>query len=153
MNVQSIAKKLIEKHITISFAESCTGGLLSSTLTLNPGVSAILSESYITYSNESKVRLLGVKEETIEEYGVVSSEVASEMAEGLKNKTHVKLAISSTGNAGPSKGDEKEPVGRVFIGLAYDTVNTYQLDIDGSREEVIRKVTEFVYSKIDELIQ
>ncbi len=152
MNIKKLAEKLIEKNITISFAESCTGGLLVSTLTLNPGVSSILNESYVTYSNESKVRLLGVKEETISKYGVVSKEVAYEMARGLKNKTSVKLAISSTGNAGPTKGDEKEPIGRVFVGIAYDSINTYQLDLDGSREEVIKKVVEFVYSKIEEII-
>ena len=152
MNIKKLVEKLIEKNITISFAESCTGGLLASTLTLNPGVSSILNESYVTYSNESKVRLLGVKEETISKYGVVSKEVAYEMALGLKSKTSVKLAVSSTGNAGPSKGDEKEPIGRVFVGIAHDSVNTYQLDLDGSRQEVIKKVVEFVYSKIEEII-
>ena len=153
MNISLVVKKLLDNHITISFAESCTGGMLASTLTLNPGVSSILSESYVTYSNESKVRILGVKEETIDQYGVVSSEVACEMALGLKNKTHADLAVSTTGNAGPSRGDEKEPVGRVFVGISFnDSISTYQLDINASREEVIKQVVEFVYSKIDELI-
>ncbi|MCR5741965.1 MAG: nicotinamide-nucleotide amidohydrolase family protein, partial [Gammaproteobacteria bacterium] len=115
----SLIKRLIKDNISISFAESCTGGALVSALTKIAGVSKILEGSFITYSNEFKVKELGVKEETINEFGVVSAEVAHEMVEGLYNKTNAKLCISTTGNAGPTKGDLTKDLGDVYVGIMY----------------------------------
>lgn len=97
---QMIVNILKEQRLTISFAESCTGGMLASTLINAGGASSVLSESYITYSNEAKIKILGVKPSTIEKYSVYSKEVAKEMAEGLIKVTKTNIAISVTGIAG-----------------------------------------------------
>ena len=108
-----LVKILIEKNMTISFAESITGGLLAKYITDCPGSSKILKVSYITYSNEIKNKILHVDNETIKKYGVVSKEVAKEMAKGLKDLTNSYINVSTTGNAGPTVCDDK-PVGLVY---------------------------------------
>jgi len=109
---------LIDKKLHISFAESLTGGLCASKVISIPDASKVLGESYVTYSNEAKIKILGVKEETINKYSVVSSEVAYEMARGLNNISKSDLCVSLTGLAGPL-GDDIHEVGTVFIGLYY----------------------------------
>lgn len=108
-----LVKLLIDKKLTISFAESITGGLLVKYITDCPGSSIILKESYITYANESKIKILNVDNNTINKYGVVSKEVALEMAKGLKNITNSDINVSTTGNAGPTVCDDKS------VGLIY----------------------------------
>ena len=108
-----LVKILIERNMTISFAESITGGLLAKYITDCPGSSKILKVSYITYSNEIKIKILHVDNETIKKYGVVSKEVANEMAKGLKDLTNSYINVSTTGNAGPTVCDDK-PVGLVY---------------------------------------
>ena len=108
-----LVKILIEKNMTISFAESITGGLLAKYITDCPGSSKILKVSYITYSNEIKIKILHVDNEIIKKYGVVSKEVANEMAKGLKDLTNSYINVSTTGNAGPTVCDDK-PVGLVY---------------------------------------
>lgn len=112
---QVVGKKLIENNISISSAESCTGGLFAQTLTEIPGVSSVYDRGFITYSNQSKIEELGVKSETLDKYGAVSEETAIEMAEGLKNNTRSRLCISVTGIAGPDGGTEDKPVGLIYI--------------------------------------
>lgn len=113
--VEVVGKKLIKNNITISCAESCTGGMFASALTSVPGISAVFDSGIVTYSNEAKNRELGVKKETLETFGAVSSEAAEEMAEGLKAKTGSRLCISVTGVAGPGGGSEEKPVGLVYV--------------------------------------
>lgn len=113
-----IVKKAKEKNIKIAFAESCTGGLTSSKITDVSGSSEIYMGSAITYSNESKVSLLGVQVETINKHGAVSLEVAKEMAEGALDQFDCDLTISYTGIAGPTGGSVEKPVGTVAIGIA-----------------------------------
>lgn len=108
-----LVKILIEKNVTISFAESITGGLLAKYITDCPGSSKVLKESYITYANEIKTKILNVDSDIINKYGVVSREVAKEMALGLKNITNSYINVSTTGNAGPTVCDDK-PVGLVY---------------------------------------
>ena len=105
--------------MTISTAESCTGGMLSSALTEIPGSSAIFECGFVTYSNLSKMRILGVKEKTLEAFGAVSEEVAAEMAIGSLNKTKANFAISITGVAGPG-GTIAKPEGMVCFSVAFD---------------------------------
>jgi len=112
---QVVGKKLIEQNITISSAESCTGGLFAQTMTEVAGISAVFDRGYITYSNRAKMEELGVKAETLEKFGAVSEETAIEMAEGLKSVTGSRLCISVTGIAGPDGGTEEKPVGLVYI--------------------------------------
>lgn len=108
MNVplEKLVVELLKKYgLTISFGESCTGGMLASTIINVPGSSMVINESYITYSIEAKERLLGVKKETIDKYSVYSKETAKEMAEGVYNKSKANVAVSVTGRAGGSKND------------------------------------------------
>ncbi len=112
---QVVGKKLIDQSISVSSAESCTGGLFAQTMTEVAGISAVFDRGFITYSNQAKMEELGVKEETLEKFGAVSEETAIEMAEGLKSVTGSRLCISVTGIAGPDGGTEEKPVGLVYI--------------------------------------
>ena len=111
-----LVKLLLEKDLQITCAESCTGGMIASLLVNVPGVSEILMESYVTYSNEAKHRLLGVEQEALSEYGAVSQQVAFQMAEGAARAARADAAIAVTGIAGPGGGTAQKPVGLVYIG-------------------------------------
>lgn len=149
----NVVKKLIAKQISISAFESMTGGLITKLITDVPGSSSILSESFVLYSNDAKVTVLGVDAGLIERYGVVSKEVAKDMVVKLKMFTGKDICISTTGNAGPDICDNK-PVGRVYVGINYfDDVNVYELDIDGDRDKVRNKTAEFIFDKLDELVK
>lgn len=102
----------------VSFAESLTGGLIAATLVENAGASAVLDESYVTYAPTSKVRILGVRQETVDACGVVSARCAREMAEGVRRISGADWGVSATGLAGPDGGTEETPVGTVYIGVA-----------------------------------
>ena len=135
-----ISKLLVENKWTLSTAESCTGGRLASKFTKAPGSSASFKGSVVSYSTEAKAELLGVSQETIAKYSVVSAEVAREMATGAKNKFHTDFAISTTGNAGPTKGDSEAELGTVFIGIATPNgVVAHQFNFGNHREKVIGK--------------
>ena len=137
-----VSEMLIEKNLTISTAESCTGGLVSSTLINYPGISSVFIEGCITYSNQSKINRLGVNPHTLEVYGAVSEEVAKEMAEGIAKNFNTNVAISTTGIAGPSGGSSEKPVGLVYIGIYINgktTVNKYILH--GNREKIRTRAT------------
>lgn len=103
---ETVTELLSEKHLHVTTAESCTGGLISGTLVNAAGASAVLNEGYVTYSNEAKERLLGVSHETLETYGAVSEQTAKEMAEGAAKAAGAEAALSATGIAGPSGGTE-----------------------------------------------
>ena len=115
---KKIANLLLRNALTLSTAESCTGGLISSRMTDVSGSSAYISQNFVTYANTAKIKLLGVKRETIDKYGVVSEEVALEMAKGLIDKYDCTLAISTTGIAGPLGATDTKPVGMVCIAVA-----------------------------------
>ena len=117
--VDVVGKLLLEKHITISCAESCTGGLFAAALTEIPGISEVFERGIVTYSNRAKMEELGVKAETLDKFGAVSPETACEMAAGLAEKTGSDLCISVTGIAGPGGGTDEKPVGLAYIGIAY----------------------------------
>ena len=118
--IEVVGNMLIEKNISISCAESCTGGLFAGALTDIPGISAVFERGIVTYSNRAKMEELGVSSDTLERYGAVSPQTACEMAEGLKEKTGSDLCISVTGIAGPDGGTEEKPVGLVYIGISYE---------------------------------
>ena len=115
-----VANMLLDKNITISCAESCTGGLFAGTLINTDGISKVFDRGIVTYSNEAKIKELGVKAETLDTFGAVSPETAAEMAEGIRVKTGTDMAVSVTGIAGPGGGSADKPVGLVYIGIAYD---------------------------------
>ena len=116
---QELSELLVVKGLTISVAESCTGGALSHAITSMPGASSYFDCGYITYSNQSKVEMLGVDIQTIKTYGAVSEEVALEMAIGVATKSHSDVAVSITGVAGPTGGTPKKPVGTVCFGFSF----------------------------------
>lgn len=111
-------KMLSEKNLSISIAESCTGGLLSSRITDVSGSSSYFVGGVVAYSNEFKIKFLDVKEETLREFGAVSEETAKQMAEGVRKHFNTDIGISITGIAGPGGGTDKKPVGLVYIGYS-----------------------------------
>lgn len=113
-----IAKILTEKNLTISVAESCTGGLISSALTDIPGSSKYFILGVIAYSNDMKIKLLNVLEETILKHGAVSKETALEMANNIRHLGKTNIGIGITGIAGPEGGEPSKPVGTIFISVA-----------------------------------
>ena len=116
-----VVRLLAEKGKTLALAESCTGGRIADRITNVPGASAVLLNGWVTYSNESKTRLLGVQPETLAEHGAVSEPVAREMAEGARRISGADFAVAVTGIAGPSGGTEAKPVGTVFIACARES--------------------------------
>lgn len=109
---------LKERGWHITFAESCTGGLLASSLVDLPSASSVLNESYVTYANESKTALCGVLPETLSAHGAVSEQTAGEMAAGAARRAHAEIAVSVSGIAGPEGGTAKKPVGTVCFGFS-----------------------------------
>lgn len=116
--LNKVSKFLREKNLTIAVAESCTGGLIAHSLTNIPGSSDYFDRGIISYSNKSKIDLLGVKENILKKYGAVSEQVAKAMAEGVRTKSNVDIGISTTGIAGPTGGTEEKPIGLVYIGIS-----------------------------------
>lgn len=133
---ESVVELLAQKKMTVTTAESCTGGLIAGTLVNVAGASDVLNEGYVTYSNEAKERLVGVKHETLEKYGAVSEQTAGEMAEGAAKAAGADVALSATGIAGPGGGTEEKPVGLVYIGCYVNGETTVQeCRFEGSRME------------------
>lgn len=137
---EKVVNKLIERGYHISFAESCTGGLGCGTLVNVPNASKVLDESYITYANSAKVKLLGVKEDTINTFGVVSEQVAREMAVGASKSSSAEVGVGITGVAGPSGGTDSKPVGMVCFGFSVNNkVNSYTVQFGNQGRNSVRK--------------
>ena len=117
MNIKILHKKLIQKKLTISVAESCTGGLLANNLTKLSNASKYFQIGLITYSNRAKIKILKVNKKIIEKYGAVSPETCEAMVKNLAKLSKSKINISITGIAGPNGGTKLKPVGLVFIGV------------------------------------
>lgn len=133
---EQLVHLLQEKNMTVSTAESCTGGLIAGAIVNAAGASDVLNEGYITYANEAKERLVGVKHETLETYGAVSEETAREMALGVAKAAGSNVGLSSTGIAGPGGGTKEKPVGLVYIGCCVDgEVQVRELNFHGNRME------------------
>ena len=115
---EEVVELLARKHLTVTTAESCTGGLIAGTLINAAGASDVLNEGYVTYSNEAKERLVHVSHETLERYGAVSAQTAQEMAEGAARAAGADAALSATGIAGPGGGSVEKPVGLVYLGVS-----------------------------------
>jgi nicotinamide-nucleotide amidase len=132
-----VGEMLVRNNLTIGTAESCTGGLLSGALINYPGISSVFLEGAVTYSNEAKMKRLGVKAETLESFGAVSEETAAEMAEGIATAAGTDIGISVTGVAGPGGGTLEKPVGLVYIGLYFKgKVKVKKLNCNGDRQKV-----------------
>lgn len=133
----NILKFLQERHYTITTAESCTGGLLAGALVNCGGISSYFKEGIVTYSNEAKIKYLGVEEDTLNQFGAVSYETAKEMAEGVRKLAGTHIGLATTGIAGPGGGTEEKPVGLVYIGIALpEETFVYELHLQGSRQSI-----------------
>lgn len=144
---EALVNLLIEKDLKISFAESITGGLLTSKITAIPNASKILKASYITYSNKAKIKDLNVSNDTLIEYGVVSSNTAVEMAEGLYKKGDCDIAVSLTGEAGPIPSEQE--VGKTFICFNYgNKLEVKECDFTGDRREIQERASNYVISHL-----
>lgn len=117
MKNKELVQVLIDKNYKISCAESCTGGLLASNIVEVPAASQVFDMSFVTYANEAKVQLIDVKEETITRYGVVSEEVAKEMAIGCAKKAGANIGVGISGIAGPTGATLTKPIGMVCFGF------------------------------------
>ena len=111
-------KACARHEILVATAESCTGGMIISLLTDIPGSSSMVDRGFVTYSNEAKIEMLGVSEETLEKHGAVSAETAHEMAAGALKNSRAGIALAVTGIAGPDGGSAEKPIGLVWFGLA-----------------------------------
>ncbi|MBR6722810.1 CinA family protein [bacterium] len=121
---EQLGKLLIEKHLTIATAESCTGGLLSSKLTDVSGSSDYIKLNFVTYANEAKNKILSVSWDILNNFGAVSEQCAEAMADGLHAKTNCDIALCTTGIAGPTGGTADKPVGLVYISAKYNGITT-----------------------------
>ena len=147
---KQVVNKLIEKGYKISFAESCTGGLCCGALVGVADASRVLDVSFTTYANEAKMKFLGVKPETILEYGVVSEEVAREMCIGVAQTAGSQVGVGVTGVAGPGGGTPKKPVGMVCFGFNINgKVKTFTKQFgELCRNEVRKASVEFVFKSL-----
>lgn len=132
-----VAKMLIENKLTISTAESCTGGLLAGRIINYPGISEVFMDGAVTYSNSAKMRMLGVSKDTLKKFGAVSSECAGEMAYGIAKASGTDIGISTTGLAGPGGGSDEKPVGLVYMGVSIKgKVITKKFNFTGNRQKI-----------------
>lgn len=145
----TVAEMLVNKNLTISVAESCTGGMVSSNLINYPGISSVFMEGCITYSNEAKMKSLGVKKETLDKFGAVSEETAREMAEGIARRYNTNIGISTTGIAGPEGGTKEKPVGLVYFGIYINgKVKAKRYIFNGSRQQVRLRATKTILNDL-----
>ena len=139
----SLISLLREKKMTLCAAESCTGGWFAKRIVDAPGASAVFLGGVVSYTNEIKEKILGVKRATLAEHTAVSLPVAAEMAEGVRERFGADIGISVTGLAGPGGGTEEIPVGRVFVGIATEGKTEVQtFTLGGTREDVRYAATE-----------
>ena len=132
-----VAKLLVKNNLTIAVAESCTGGMVSSSLINYPGISSVFMEGCVTYSNEAKMMSLNVKEETLNSVGAVSEQCAREMAEGVAARHNTNIGLSTTGIAGPEGGSEEKPVGLVYMGIKINNKTIVKKYIfNGDRQQI-----------------
>ena len=148
-----IIKKLLKRNISISIAESCTGGLLSSKFTSVAGISKIFNMGLITYSNKSKSSLLKISQNDLKKYGAVSHQTAALMVKNLQRLTKSKLCISTTGIAGPSGGTKVKPVGLIYFGIQYrNKTIILEKKFNGSRLQIQQKTIRAIFTTLGKLI-
>ena len=150
---KKILNKLIMKNISISTAESCTGGLLGYYFVKNINSSKVFKGGYITYSNEMKIKELKVKKVSLNKNGAVSYQVAEEMIEGLYKKNKTKICISTTGIAGPGGSTQKKPVGLIYIGIRINNKKIIiKKNFKGTRIQIQKKCVNFILKYLYKLI-
>ena len=150
---KKILNKLIERNISVSTAESCTGGLLAYSFVKNKDSSKVFKGGYITYSNEMKIKELKVKKASLKKNGAVSYQVAKEMIEGLYKKNKAKVCISTTGIAGPGDSSKNKPIGLIYIGIRLNKKKIIiKKNFKGTRIQIQKKCVNFIFKYLDKLI-
>ena len=150
---KKIIKKLLKRNITISIAESCTGGLLSSKFTSVAGISKIFNMGLIAYSNKAKSNLLKISQNHLIKYGSVSHQTATLMVKNLQRLTKSKMCISTTGIAGPSGGTKVKPVGLIYFGIKYrNKTIVLEKKFKGSRTQIQQKTVKAIFATLEKLI-
>lgn len=149
----NLAKKVVEQlakqDVTVAAAESCTGGLVAATIISVSGSSAVIKSSFVTYSNEAKVNILGVPREDIEKNGAVSEVVARKMAYGVRQISGAEIGVAATGIAGPEPSPSGKPAGLVYIALCkHKKIICKKLMLKGSRNTVRKKATKEILKLI-----
>ena len=140
--VEYIVTTLTQKGLTLSSAESCTGGMVASTIVDYPGASNVFMCGIVSYSNDAKMKFLGVKPETLQQHGAVSAETAAEMCAGVARASGTNIGISTTGIAGPGGATPTKPVGTVYLGICINgEVKTRHLQLTGTRTEIRQQTT------------
>ena len=148
-----VIKKLINKNISTSVVESCTGGLLSYKITSIPGVSTIYYGGLVMYSNKSKTSILKINPKLILKHGAVSKKIAELMLIGIYKKNKSQLCISTTGIAGPNGGTKEKPVGLVFIGIKYkNKIIIIKKKYKGTRQQIQKNTVQDIFKKLNSLI-
>ena len=151
MEAQAIKDFFIDNNLTLGSAESFTGGLFAETITSISGSSKFYKGSFVTYATEEKNKLLQIPFEIINQFGVVSKEIAYYMANNGRHLLGVDVCVSFTGNAGP-EAMENKPVGEVHIGIVTaEKAEIYSLNLEGSREEIRKQAVEFALKKLTSL--
>lgn len=147
-------EKLIQKGWTVSFAESCTGGMVCARLVDVPNASKVLNASFVTYANEAKMRLLGVRAETLEQWGAVSEFTAGEMAKGVALANQARVGVAVSGIAGPDGGTTEKPVGTVCFGFYLNGNLTTETKHFGAlgRQNVRTAAAEYVFEALNKLL-
>ena len=152
-DVKKIISLLKKKHLTLSTAESCTGGMVASTIVDVSGASDVFVEGFVTYSNEAKKHTLKVSDETLRLFGAVSAETAREMAAGACLSAGSDASVATTGIAGPGGGTKEKPVGLVYIACALKGhVEVKELHLSGSRTEIRTRTTDEVLALLLSLL-
>ena len=152
-DLEKVSRKLREKKLTIGVAESCTGGLLSASLTEIPGSSDYFREGVVAYSIDSKNLRLGLSRELIVKFGVISPEVACAMAEQVRKFLDNDIGIGITGNAGPDVNQAGTPVGLVYIGVSTKFfTKSYPFNFKGNRSEIRKRIVQEAIDILNEIL-
>lgn len=152
---KKIINKLIKNKITISVAESCTGGLIASEIASVPNSSNIFNLGLITYSNQSKEKLLKIKKQNLKKYGAVSAQICRDMVENLFKISKTDLCISTTGIAGPSGGSKLKPVGLVYIGIKFKKISKiymYNFNKKLERNKIQKKTVNTTFNLLNQMV-
>jgi PncC family amidohydrolase len=155
--VEELSLLLVSKSMILATAESCTGGLISAAITDRAGSSAVFDRGFITYTNQSKMDLLGVSPNTLAQHGAVSEETAKEMAIGALKHSHAQISVAVTGIAGPTGGTPQKPVGLVYIAIADKsgadaTKNIFEGNRTAIRQATVEKALELLIERLSSKI-
>tara|TARA_B100001175_G_scaffold300978_1_gene293724 strand:- start:564 stop:1028 length:465 start_codon:yes stop_codon:yes gene_type:complete len=153
INLISVINKIKYQNLTLSVAESCTGGKIASSIVSHEGVSEFFLGGVVSYSVDSKIRILNIGKEKIEKCGAVSSEIAKEMSIGVKNKFESDISVAVTGNVGSKSGDGKSAVGKVFIAINFnDKIDTWEFNFNSDRKTNIESAVSNVFSLLNNIL-